>query len=94
MGIPVMSRFQNPFVYGCFEKVGNFSNFMTANRDRFPQFVKWEQGYCALTYSEADKERVIQYIINQKEHHRKLSARDELIALLKECGVEYDERYI
>ena len=25
MGIPVMSRFQNPFVYGRFEKVGNFS---------------------------------------------------------------------
>ena len=70
------------------------NNFMTANRDRFPDFVKWEQGYCALPYSEADKERVIQYIINQKEHHRKVSARDELRQLLDECGVEYDERYI
>jgi len=70
------------------------NNFMSANRDRFPEFVKWEQGYCALTYSEADKERIIQYIINQKEHHRKLSARDELIALLQKYGVEYDERYI
>ncbi len=70
------------------------NNFMSAHRDRFPKFVKWEQGYCALTYAEADKERVIQYIINQKEHHRTLSARDELIALLQECGVEYDERYI
>ncbi|MBP3726975.1 MAG: IS200/IS605 family transposase [Bacteroidaceae bacterium] len=70
------------------------NNFMSANRDRFPAFVKWEQGYCALTYSEADKERIMQYIINQKEHHRKLSVRDELIALLQECGVEYDERYI
>lgn len=27
MGIPVMSRFQNPFAYGRFEKVGNFSIF-------------------------------------------------------------------
>ena len=70
------------------------NSFMSANRDRFPKFVKWEQGYCALTYAEADKERVIQYIVNQKEHHRILSARDELIALLQECGVEYDERYI
>jgi len=70
------------------------NNFMSANRDRFPAFVKWEQGYCALTYSETDKERIMQYIINQKEHHRKLSVRDELIALLQKCGVEYDERYI
>ena len=36
----------------------------------------------------------MQYIIDQKEHHRKISARDELIALLKEMGVEFDERYI
>ncbi len=47
-----------------------------------------------MTYSESDKERVIKYIMNQKEHHRKMSARDELIALLRESGVEYDERYI
>ena len=47
-----------------------------------------------MTYSEADKDRVVQYIMNQKEHHRRVSARDELIALLQECGVEYDERYV
>ena len=70
------------------------NNFMTTNRDRFPKFSNWEQGYCALTYSEADKDRVVQYIMNQKEHHRRVSARDELIALLQECGVEYDERYV
>ena len=70
------------------------NNFLRANRDNFPEFVSWEQGYCALTYSEAEKNRVIEYIINQKEHHRQLSARDELIALLQECGVEYDEKYL
>ena len=41
------------------------NNFMSVNRDLFPNFIKWEQGYCALSYSEADKERVMQYIINQ-----------------------------
>ena len=70
------------------------NNFMTSNRDRFPGFVSWEQGYCALTYSEAEKERVLQYIINQKEHHLQVSARDELHQLLDEFGVAYDERYI
>ncbi len=70
------------------------NNFMTANHDLFPNFVKWKQGYCALSYSEADKERVMQYIINQKEHHRKLSVREEIISLLQECGVEFDKRYI
>ena len=70
------------------------NNFLTANREKFPSFVKWAEGYCALTYSEHDKPRVMQYIIDQKEHHRKISARDELIALLNEMEVDFDERYI
>lgn len=70
------------------------NNYMKNNHNKFPRFEKWEQGYCALTYSEDAKKNVIQYIINQKEHHRHVSARDELISLFRECGVEYDERYI
>ena len=70
------------------------NNYMAAHRDHYPDFVSWEQGYCALTYSEADKGRVVQYIINQKVHHKRLSARDELRSLLDEMGVEYDDRYI
>ena len=69
---------------------------MSATPDRFPGFRGWENGYCALTYSETEKETVRQYIIRQKEHHNAhhVSARDELKALLRECGVEFDERYI
>jgi REP element-mobilizing transposase RayT len=43
------------------------NNYMNANRDLFPHFEKWEHGYCALTYSESEKEQVIQYIIHQKK---------------------------
>ena len=70
------------------------NNYMTAHREHFPSFTKWEQGYCALTYAESDKENVIQYIINQKQHHNQHSVRDELMSLFKEWGVAYDERYI
>ena len=70
------------------------NNFMKANRDRFPDFIKWERGYCALTYSESAKETVINYIKRQKEHHRKTSTRDEIIQQLRENGVEFIEQYI
>ena len=69
-------------------------NLMKSSPDRFPGFQGWESGYCAFTYSDADKERVRQYIINQKQHHTHASTRDELISLLRELGVEYDEKYI
>ena len=70
------------------------SNLMKSSPDRFPGYQGWENGYCALTCSDADKERVRQYIINQKTHHARISARDELKALLQEFGVAYDERYV
>lgn len=70
------------------------NNFLTINRSKFPSFVKWSEGYCALTYSKNETTRVIQYIINQKVHHSKTSVRDELIELLNEMGVEFDERFI
>ena len=69
-------------------------NFMRANRDMFPKYESWESTYGAFTYSEADKEKVINYIINQKEHHRRISTREELINILQEFGIEYDERYL
>ena len=37
---------------------------------------------------------MVKYIIDQKEHHKKLSYREELIELYKEAGIEYDEKYL
>ena len=67
---------------------------MKANKEHFPDFVGWERGYCALTYSESDKNRIVRYIKNQKEHHRKRKVREELITILKANKVEFDERYV
>ena len=35
--------------------------------------------------------RVIEYIKNQKEHHKTFSYKDEYKALLKEFGIEFNE---
>ena len=69
-------------------------NFMRNNKDKFPRFSAWAKGYCALTYSKSDVDTVKQYIIRQKEHHKKVTARDELAALLRECGIEYNPAYL
>jgi len=38
--------------------------------------------------------RIIEYIKNQKEHHRKETFFEEYKRLLKEYGIDYDEKYI
>ena len=54
----------------------------------------WQAGYGGFTYSKSQLPNVIQYIKNQKEHHKRISFSEEYLNLLKEFEVEYDERYV
>ena len=54
----------------------------------------WQRGYGAFTVSQSNVEEVRRYIEKQKEHHRKVSFRDEFIQFLQANGIEYDERFI
>jgi REP element-mobilizing transposase RayT len=54
----------------------------------------WQEGYGAFTVSRADRPMIAGYIRSQEEHHRKKSFQDEYRALLKENGIEFDERYL
>ena len=58
----------------------------------FEQFTAWGEGYAALTYSLKDKDMIIHYIKNQREHHKTASFREEYEAFLKEMGFALDER--
>ncbi|MEY4931117.1 MAG: family transposase [Bacteroidota bacterium] len=54
----------------------------------------WQDGYGAFSVNPAEVDVVIQYIANQKEHHRNKTFQDEYRAFLKKYQVEYDERYV
>lgn len=56
----------------------------------FPEFTNWQEGYGAFTYSVKEKETIINYIKNQKEHHRNENFEQEFSKLLKENGIEYE----
>jgi len=59
----------------------------------FPLFNGWQEGYGAFTYSYRDKDKLIEYVINQEKHHRTKKSGDELVELLVEHGIDYDEEY-
>ena len=58
----------------------------------FEQFTAWGEKYAALTCNLNDKDVVVNYIKNQREHHNTLSFREEYEAFIKEIGEELDER--
>lgn len=54
----------------------------------------WQTGYGAFSVSSSKVEAVKNYILNQVEHHKKTSYKEEVEKFLKEYDViEYDERY-
>jgi putative transposase len=61
---------------------------------KFPGFKGWQESYGAFTYSVMEKENVIAYIKNQKEHHKTETFFDEYKRLLIENQIEFDEKYL
>ena len=60
----------------------------------FPGFNGWQDGFGAFTYAYATKNELIEYVKKQIEHHKTISFKDEYIALLKENGIDFDEKYL
>lgn len=54
----------------------------------------WQEGFGAFSYSRSQIDNVIKYILNQEEHHRKMTFREEYIDFLKKFEVDYDPDYL
>ena len=59
---------------------------------RFPFF--WQEGYGCFTYHHSQLDRMIAYVMNQKQHHTKKTFKEEYIDLLNEFNIRFDERYL
>ncbi len=69
------------------------SKWMKTKNPSLAKFY-WQNGYGAFSVKPSEVDRVIHYISNQHDHHRKKSFQEEFLEYLKEFNIEYDERYI
>jgi len=69
------------------------SKWIKTKGKEFENFY-WQNGYGAFSVKPSEVERVVEYIANQKEHHRKKAFQHEYRGILKKYHVEYDERYV
>jgi len=69
------------------------SSLWMKNHGMFPDFYGWQDGYSAFTYSSREKNMIIDYIKNQKEHHKRETFYDEYKRLLIESGISFDEKF-
>lgn len=69
------------------------TTFITENKLSDFKF-QWQNGYGAFSYSHSHIDNVYKYIMNQKEHHKKVSFKAEYLEFLKKFEIEYDEKYV
>ena len=55
---------------------------------------RWQESYGAFSYSHSHIDKVVKYILNQEQHHRKKTFGEEYLELLSRFNVDYNERYI
>jgi len=65
-------------------------------KEQSPDLSKfhWQGGYSAFSVSQSNVDQVSRYILNQDEHHKKTSFKDEYREFCQRHGVELDERYV
>ena len=54
----------------------------------------WQEGYGAFSYSKSSVDSVVKYILNQEEHHKKKTFRNEYLGLLEKFEIKYDQKYL
>ncbi|MFQ5412237.1 MAG: hypothetical protein ACE5EC_08055 [Phycisphaerae bacterium] len=54
----------------------------------------WQEGYGVFSVSKSAEPDVKSYFEHQAEHHKKRDFQEELLALLRVHGVEFDDRYV
>ncbi len=64
--------------------------------ETFPELrvFRWQEEYGAFSVSVSQLDVVTRYIRGQAEHHRKLTFREEFLALLKRHRISYDPKYL
>jgi REP element-mobilizing transposase RayT len=62
------------------------------------KFIKgkfnWQEGYGAFSFSHSQIDRVVKYINNQEQHHKKQTFREEYRQLLEKYNLSFDEKYL
>ena len=69
------------------------SKWINENNFLKPKF-NWQAGYGAFSHSRSQRNNVIKYIINQEDHHRQKTFREEYLDMLLKNEVKFEDKYV
>lgn len=71
----------------------NSSKFVNENawvKGRF----QWQEGYGAFSYAHSQIQNVYNYILNQEEHHKKKTFKEEYLDFLEKFEIEHRKEFL
>lgn len=69
------------------------SKYINENKLTKVKFA-WQEGFGAFTYAKSQVHQVVNYVLNQEQHHKKKSFKEEYIEFLQKFEVKFDEKYL
>lgn len=75
-------------------EIKRLSSIWMKQNGMFPNFDKWGNEYFGFSKSYSDKNKVIEYIKNQKIHHFNISFDEEIKNMIHLEGMEWDEKLL
>ena len=76
------------------EEIKKNSSRWIKTKNRYYEHFAWQGGYAGFSVSQSKVAVVSNYIERQKEHHQKVSFKDEYLKFLREYAVNFDEKYL
>ncbi|MFU8844082.1 MAG: IS200/IS605 family transposase [Bacteroidales bacterium] len=84
----------NQLIPDLVETIKTSSNAWIKKNQLSKSKFEWQRGYGGFSHSRSHIDKVVKYILNQEEHHRKKSFREEYLAILKKNEIEYKDEYL
>jgi REP element-mobilizing transposase RayT len=75
------------------KELKEYSSKWLKQNSNFPNFEGWAVSFAGFTYNLYDKQTIINYIINQKEHHKTVTFEEEYRQFLIDNGITIDEKF-
>lgn len=69
------------------------TNFINEKKLCLGRF-SWQEGYGAFSYAKSQKDKVVNYILNQEKHHTKQTFKQEYIKMLNAFELDYNNEYL
>lgn len=70
------------------------SNEFIKEKKWIQQNFSWQEGYGVFSYGHSQIDRVCKYVLNQEEHHKRKTFKQEYLEFLERFAIPFEEKYL